>query len=245
MNALLIRVGIDQAYGGWNAPVHPITNRFFYLPIPERTGTAFHPNLERQYQEFTTPLKSYCESCGNTVPDIHFPQALFDRSVHLDPDFAELTYGDDGSKRGAEVKKLHDGDLLVFYAGMKPVLSCEHRLLYALIGLYVVDEVLEVHQVPQDRWHENAHTRKLKHGATDIVARAKRGLSGRLERCIPIGEWRDRAYRVRNDLLQAWGGLSVKDGYIQRSAVPPRFESPKCFYKWFKRQSVPFIERNN
>ena len=36
-----------------------------------------------------------------------------------------------------------------------------------------------------------------------------------------LGEWRDRAYRVRKDLLKTWGGLSVNDGYIQRSAVPP------------------------
>jgi hypothetical protein len=66
-----------------------------------------------------------------------------------------------------------------------------------------------------------------------------------LERCIPIGEWRDRAYRVRKDLLEAWGGLSVKNGYVQRSAVPPVFDNAKRFYDWFKRQSVQLVNRNN
>jgi hypothetical protein len=32
---------------------------------------------------------------------------------------------------------------------------------------------------------------------------------------------RGGVYRVRNDLLDAWGGLDIKDGYIQRSAFLP------------------------
>jgi len=44
----------------------------------------------------------------------------------------------------------------------------------------------------------------MKIGEPDIVVRAKSGVSGRLTQCIPIGEWRDRAYRVRKDLLKTW-----------------------------------------
>ena len=93
--------------------------------------------------------------------------------------------------------------------------------------------------------NENAHTRKTKHWPHDIVVRAKRGVSGRLERCIPIGEFRDKAYRVSDDILKEWGDLSVKDGFIQRSAVPPSFLEPERFYEWFKRQQIPLLERNN
>jgi hypothetical protein len=62
---------------------------------------------------------------------------------------------------------------------------------------------------------------------------------------VPIGEFRDRAYRVRNELESAWGGLSVKDGYIQRSAVPPAFLAPQLFYEWFIEQDVKLLRRNN
>ena len=52
------------------------------------------------------------------------------------------------------------GDLLVFYGGLRPVHPCEHRLIYALKGMYVVQDVVHASDVPRDRWHENAHVRK-------------------------------------------------------------------------------------
>jgi len=75
--------------------------------------------------------------------------------------------------------------------------------------LYVVDDIVPAKSVPKSRWAENAHTRRVP-GDGDIVVRAKPGVSGRLRRCIPIGELRDRVYRVRNDLLDVWGGLDIK-----------------------------------
>jgi hypothetical protein len=165
--------------------------------------------------------------------------------MHLDPDFECLTYGDVGSRRGAGMVGMAEGDLLVFYGGLRPIHRCEHRLIYALAGMYVVQEVISASAVPQDRWHENAHVRKLKRGATDIVVRAKPGVSGRFERCIPIGEWRDGSYRVRRDILKAWGGLSVKNGFIQRSAVPPTFTRPDRFTAWVKTHGVELLPRNN
>ena len=246
MNAVLVRIGVDQAYGKWNAPVDPTSQQFVYLPIPESAGTQFHRNLERRYKEFLPALESFCahrSSCLHN--DLRFPADLLSQSMHLDPDFAELTYGDEGARRGAVMKDMTSGDLLAFYAGLRPISACKHKLVYALVGLYVVDEVVRVSAVPQERWHQNAHTRKSRRGATDIVVRARRGQSGRLERSIPIGEWRDRAYRVTHDVLDAWGGLSAKNGFIQRSAAPPSFLNPERFYAWFLRHNIPLIERDN
>jgi hypothetical protein len=140
---------------------------------------------------------------------------------------------------------LQEDDQLVFYAGLRPTSACGHKLVYALVGVFVVHEVVKVTDIPGSRWHENAHTRKLKHWPHDIVVRAKTGDSGRLRRCIPIGEWREGAYRVRSDLLQAWGGLSVKNGFIQRSAVPPAFQKPEQFSGWFQQQRIQLLQRNN
>ena len=61
---------------------------------------------------------------------------------------------------------------------------------------------------------------------------------------MTFGEWRDGAYRVRRDVLQAWGGLSVADGYVQRSAVPPAFLAPRRFEGWLARQGVRLVPAN-
>ena len=41
--------------------------------------------------------------------------------------------------------------------------------------------------------------------AVDVIVRAQPGCSGRLRRCIPIGEFREQAYRVTRPTLEAWG----------------------------------------
>ena len=105
--------------------------------------------------------------------------------------------------------------------------------------------MVPVANVPAHRWYENAHVRKVKRSETDIVVRAKPVMSGRFEKCIPIGELRDGAYRVRRDILSAWGGLSVKNGFIQRSAVPPSFTRPEQFLAWLKKQQITLLPRNN
>ena len=126
---------------------------------------------------------------------------------------------------------------MVFYASLRPVRACEHRLVYAIIGVFRVAEAVRLADVPSGRWHENAHTRRSDRNSTDIIIRGDPARSGRLRSCIPIGEWRDRSYRVRRDLLREWGGLSCRNGFIQRSAVPPMFIAPERFLAWFERQN--------
>lgn len=67
MNGLLIRIGVDQAYGGWNAPVDA-ERRFVYVPIPEKQGTPFHPGLERRYGELLPALQRFAASISATWP---------------------------------------------------------------------------------------------------------------------------------------------------------------------------------
>jgi hypothetical protein len=50
---------------------------------------------------------------------------------------------------------------------------------------------------------------------------------------------------VRNDILDAWGGLDVNDGYIQRSARLPEFKNAAKFYRWFLAQNPELVARNN
>lgn len=233
MNGLLVRVGIDQTFGGWNAPVDPETGRFAYVTIPEEPD-AVRPKLARRYDEYTGALRAF----GRTLP-----AHLVGKFTHLDPDFSHLTYGDSWP-RSKPIIEMKRGDFVAFYAGLAPTTPTQDNLVYAIIGFYLIDEVVRVKDVPSPRWHENAHTRRTG-GEDDVIVRAQPGVSGRLTRCTPIGEFRDRAYRVRKDLLKEWGGLGVKDGYIQRSGALPAFTDPERFHAWFKRQEPELVRGNN
>jgi len=239
--AILVRVGIDQAYGSWNAPVDPETREFVYVPIPDGAAKTYTPGDARGYEELAGGLAKFGARCGVSVC---CPEGLRLRQMHLDPDFDYLTYGDNGARRGVKIARLRQNDLLVFYAGLRSVVS-PSELVYALVGLFVIEEVVRAMTIPAERRHENAHTRWSTISAEDVVVRGRGGLSGRFDRCIPIGEWRDNAYRVRRDIEAAWGGLSVKNGYIQRSAVPPELLNPRRFYRWFQARGVILLQRNN
>jgi len=239
MKAYLIRVGIDLTpeSGGWVAPVDPQTHSFAYVPITENEAKGRKP-IRTGYGTSYDKFKPVCDSLVG-----EFPQKLLKQNSHLDPDFEYLTYGDE-NLRGRPLLGLVSGDILAFYAALRPVKPFIGKLTYALIGLYVVNRVMSAKAVPKEDWHKNAHTRRQP-DHTDIVVFGKEGLSGRLERCIPIGQWRRGAYRVTEELLHEWGRLKVKDGWIQRSGVLPRFCDPQKFYDWFKKQKVGLVPKNN
>ncbi len=236
MNALLVRVGADQSLGGgkWNGLVDSRSGQFVYVPIPETQ--RLYPGFEKPYTTLVPSLSTF----GRQLP----PQ-LDQKFMHLDPDFDHLTYGDRGQRAKQLVQHLNPGDLIVFYAGLSDV-NGEKRLIYAIIGVFVVESFTLATAVAVDCRHCNAHSRRILQPETDdIIIRARIGLSGRLLRCIPIGEWRNRAYRVRDALLQEWGGLSVKDGYLQRSVRLPRFNDAERFMKWFKANNPGLVQTNN
>lgn len=243
MRAYLVRVGADQTFGGWNAPVDPRTNEFVYVPIPE--GSPQHPRLRTPYELVRPALARFAEAHPEApFRAVELPAELARGAMHLDPDFSALTYGDT-ARRGRSLSDLEPGDVVAFYAGLRPVTACAHALLYAIVGLYRVLEVVRLGSVPPARWHENAHTRRSNPHAMDVIVRAGPRASGRLRRCVPIGEFRDRAYRVEKDVLNAWGGLSCRDGYLQRSAVPPRLLDPARFLAWFERREPELVSSNN
>ncbi len=230
-----MRVAADQSEGGgrWNGPVDPRDGSFAYVPIPE--SKSIRPGMQKRYVLVAPALTRF---------NLSLPSHLTARSMHLDPDFDHLTYGDQGQRANQIQAKLTAGDLLVFYAGMRDVQG--GGLVYALIGLYIVEAILPVRDIPKSLWPHNAHTRRHFQAAdSDIVLTARRGSSGRLANCIRIGEFRDRAYRVTKPLLAEWGGISVNNGYLQRSARLPELNDAARFYEWFQNQKPKLLPRNN
>jgi hypothetical protein len=245
VRATLVRVGIDLTAGGWNAPVDPATNEFVYVPIPEAARFPQRPALATTYAAVAPALARFAAQRPDAPSRfVTLPPNLASAPTHLDPDFDRLTYGDDGTRRGRTLATFEAGDLVVFYAGLRPLAPCPHRLVYALVGLYRVAAVARAADVPRARWHENAHLRRLVPRGTDVIVRADPGRSGRLRRCIPIGERRAGAYRLRRELLEAWGGLTCKDGFLQRSAVPPLLLDPARFLAWLERQRPELVAAN-
>ena len=77
-----------------------------------------------------------------------------------------------------------------------------------------------------------------------LVVFANPSLSGRFSTAIPLGEFRNGAYRVKKEILDLWGDIDVNDGFIQRSVCPPWFKKPEQFLKWFESQQVSLIKSN-
>ena len=111
MQVVLLRVGIDTGSGGIHGPLFR-DGSFEYIPIPDYFGGRGVD--ERTY--------------GNTVSRkgqrlvSYFPESLRtkmdDQSVHFDPEFETFTYGDPTRPKNS-LRRLAEGSLLVFYAGLK------------------------------------------------------------------------------------------------------------------------------
>lgn len=237
---LLIRVGIDQTFGHYNAPINPQTNDYFYMPIPQ-SDDNFRPGMRTSYQDQVPYFKSWNKSNG---AGIEFPQHLTNMATHLDPDFDSSTYGDQATGRGLRIGELKKGDFLSFFASFKPVIRCDHRLIYALYGIMIVDKVLSVADIPERLLQVNAHSRVNNANKDHLVVFANPKLSGRFNRAIPIGEYRNGSYRVTHELLNAWGGIGVRDGFIQRSVNPPWFNKADQFLGWLESQQIQLINSN-
>ena len=234
MRVLLVRVGTDTTAdgGGWNAPVDSRTGLFAYVPIPEKRRVR--PGAERPYSLFEDAVSAR----GGALPD-----GLLSRHAHVDPDFEHLTYGHP-SARARRIRECTRGDVLAFYCALRDV-GRDRALLYALIGLLVVEEIVDAASVPLERYGENAHTRRDPLDPTDVIVRGRPGESGRLDRCLPFCEYRDAAYRVRSSLLEEWGGISSRNGFVVRAPWLISVGDTERFLEWFNSHDLSLVSRNN
>lgn len=247
MKAVLVRVGIDlsKKSGNWSAPVNPGTGEFAYVPIIENEGMGkngikkkpIRPGYGVSYKQFKDPCRKFGREC-------ELPRKFDDWYAHLDPDFRYLTYGDEGKKKTRLVEKLKlgEGDILAFYVGLKPPNFRSGGLVYALIGLYEVACVMYAKDITEKLWGINAHTRR-KPQEDDIVVFGKSRKSGRLEKCISIGEYhRKGLYYLESKIQERWGEpeeVCLQRGYLHALHDPERF----C--KWFEEQGVSLVPQNN
>jgi hypothetical protein len=141
MKVAMLRIGVDSGAGGMQGPLFH-DGSFDYIPIPDGFGID-----ERTYGN-TTSLKQrklveyFTES--RRVP-------MANRSIHFDPEFATFTYGDPTPPK-AGLRRLQNGDMLIFYCGLEGWDHGSEPALY-LMGYF---EVLAAGR-PDDFGDEETH----------------------------------------------------------------------------------------
>src|SRR5574340_95386 len=105
---LCLRVGIELGCGGTLGPIFP-DGTFEYVPIPESPQNVGPRSV--YYRDL--PARS-----GAMLAQ-YVPRRSREAAAHYDPEFESFTYGDPTPKKRAQLLRLNDGDLLVFYAGLR------------------------------------------------------------------------------------------------------------------------------
>lgn len=187
MQALLLRVGLDNGSGGGLAPIYE-DGTFDYIPIPEGYETTQKQTFNKVTTRDGRPYAEYVSSDNESSP------------LHLDPEFTTYTYGDPTRKR-SQLAELTEDDLLIFYVGLEPETSEGHPRLY-VIGYFTIATVHELdNKTPTeraelfDRLENNAHIKRAKltpeskHPAQDdypVIIEGKPDQSRLLKKARPL-----------------------------------------------------------
>lgn len=236
MQVVLLRVGIDTGSGGIHGPLFS-DGSFEYIPIPDSFGGK---GVDERTYGNTRGVG------GRRLVD-YFPEVrrerVFDQSVHVDPEFETFTYGDP-TRPKASLRQLSEGNLLVFYVGLKgwkfdcpPALYIIGYFEVALAGLATSFSAAELAGMFQSNFH-------VKHGDVfenqqDRLVLVKGNANSRLlKKAVKISSvGTDRngrsLQRLAPEMQSVFGGFSGNTS-IQRS--PPRWVVPE-----FTQRAAQFI----
>lgn len=126
MKIAMLRIGVDTGSGGMQGPFFQ-DGSFEYIPIPDSSGID-----ERTYRN-TSGLKG--RKLVEYFPESRQPK-MAECSIHFDPEFVTFTYGDPTPPK-AGLRRLENGDMLVFYCGLRGWNFASGDALY-LIGYFEV-----------------------------------------------------------------------------------------------------------
>jgi Nucleotide modification associated domain 3 len=217
MKALLLRVGIDKGSGGTYGPIFN-DGSFEFVPIPETYRSCTAATYGERIGRTGKPLSTYV------------PPALRHVPMHDDPEFETRTYGDPSAKR-RYLLQLAEGDLLVFYAGLKPFDhdNAEYPEALYFVGYFTIDQVIDFNWLSasersanRQRYPYNAHI-KRGYAFENLVIVVGGNDSRLLNRAVLISEKKpDKSARPTFALSSEMEELLGISGFIQRS-IPPRF----------------------
>jgi hypothetical protein len=213
---LLLRIGMDLGFGGLG-PLFP-DGTFEYVPIPDDPSRI----SERSLFFRDIPARSG-GSVARFVPARHK-----ESPAHYDPEFDTFTYGDPTRNKRRQLLRLGKGDMLVFYAGLRPPEETRGSKLY-IIGYLTI---LRAHAVtrlspwpPPEFQHllANAHLRRNDGDQDLVVAEGDPTTSRLLEQAIPLSDGQQSVLPEMTELLglsgsvkRAGAGRWVPEGHVER-----------------------------
>lgn len=233
MNVVLLRVGIDTGSGGIHGPVFKDRSfEFMWIPGKYRVEHRTYGSLVGRH--------------GTKLVD-YFPERKRCRAlstpVHVDPEFETFTYGDPKRPK-ASLRRLHAGDLLVFYCGLEGWdFRCDPALY--VIGYFCVQTAGRAAEfgdsTVKDLFAANAHVRHhtLYQEQKDRLVLVKgSGESRLLKKAVRISTLAsDRSGKplhvLSSEMQKVFGDFEGKIS-IQRS--PPRWVRPA-----FRDRAASFV----
>jgi hypothetical protein len=227
MQVVLLRIGIDTGSGGIHGPLFS-DGSFEYIPIPDRFGGN------------GVDKRTYGNTRGKGERSLadYFPEArresISGQSLHFDPEFETFTYGDPTPPK-ASLRRLDEGSLLVFYAGLKGW-DCNCPPGLYIIGFFEVAHAglatsfcpAEIAGMFQNNFHV-MHQDVFK-DQKDRLVLVKGGANSRLlKKAVKISSvGADKngrpLHRLSLEMQAVFGGFAGRTS-IQRS--PPRWVAPE------------------
>jgi hypothetical protein len=213
---LLLRVGIDLGFGGLG-PLFP-DETFEYVPIPDDLNLV----SDRSLFFCDIPARSG-GSIARFVPERHR-----ESPAHYDPEFDTFTYGDPARNKRRQLLRLGKGDMLVFYAGLRPLEKNLGSKLY-IIGYLTI---LQAHAITslspwpppkhQHLWN-NAHFRRNKGNEDLVVVEGDPTTSRLLVHAVPLSDAQQNVLPDMTELLglsgsvkRAGAGRWVPEGCVEQ-----------------------------
>lgn len=172
---------MDLGYGGLG-PLFP-NGSFEYVPIPENPKKTSSRSL----------MFSQIPARRGGFLDEFAPARFRGGPAHYDPEFETFTYGDPTKNKRGQLLRLIRGDLLVFYAGLRPPSQRSGSRLY-LIGYFTIVNVYNCDAAcpwpPPSLQHlwANAHFRRKACDPGLVVAQGAPTASRLFRFAIPLSD---------------------------------------------------------
>lgn len=197
---LLLRVGMDLGFGGLG-PIFP-DGTFEYVPIPDEPSRVSGRSLF---------FRDIPARTGGSITRF-VPARHKDSPAHYDPEFDTFTYGDPARNKSRQLLRLDEGDMLVFYAGLRPREETQGPKLY-IIGYLTI---LQVHAItnlgswpPPEYKHlwGNAHLRRNNCDENLAVVEGDPTTSRLLIHAVPLSDARQNVLPEMTELLGLSGSV--------------------------------------
>lgn len=197
---LLLRVGMDLGFGGLG-PLFP-DGTFEFVPIPDDPSQTSDRTL--YYRDI--PARSG-GSIARFVPARHRHSP-----AHYDPEFETFTYGDPTKNKRRQILRLGSGDLLVFYAGLRPPEQTQGSKLY-IIGYFIIRRIHVITSLSpwpplaHERLWSNAHLRRNEGDEDLVVVEGDPARSRLLTHAVPLSDGRQDILPEMTELLGLSGSV--------------------------------------